>query len=451
MSMVTDWKTWEGRVVDGKFPLQQYVGGSDHSAVFRTERPGQPSPKTVIKLVTATETNSAHQVSRWHAASQVSHPHLVRLFEAGRFRIDNSPFLYVVMEAADEDLSQVLPQRALAPYEVKEMLPPLLDALSFLHGKGMVHGRIKPSNILAVGEQLKLSSDQITSHADPNSVPRRRDAYDAPESAAGIVSRASDMWSLGVTIVAALTQKVEVAAESSQTEPALPDSILQPFRGIARECLHLDPQRRASISDIQARLQPQARSVAVTPESPQTPGRSPVNRWLIVGPVIVILAIVGIAVFHSRGSSKSADVTGVPQATAPQQVSPTSAPPAVTPSTVAPPTQASTPASAPNGASSRGEVVHQVIPDVPQSAKNTIRGTIKIYVRVQVNPAGKVTTAKITTAGPSKYFANLALKAAERWEFSAPAVDGQPSPSAWTIQFRFKRSGTQAVPERAKG
>jgi TonB family protein len=445
--MATDWKTWEGRVVDGKFPLRQYVGESDHSAVFLTERLGQASPKTAIKLVRATEADSTQQLSRWHAAAQASHPHLTRLFEAGQFRMDNASFLYVVMEAADEDLSQILPQRALAPDEVKELLLPLLDALSFLHGKGLIHGRIKPSNVLAVGEQLKLSSDQITSHADPNSVPRRRDAYDAPESAAGIVSRASDMWSLGVTIVAALTQKVDVSAE-----PALPETIPQPFRGIARECLHLDPQRRASISDIQARLQPQARSVAVTPEVPQMPGGGPVNRWLIMGATIVILAIVGIAVFHSRGTSKAANATSAPQATvqrqpdAPAVATPTSVPP-----TAAPSTKPSDTAPPPKTAPSRGDILHQVIPDVPQSARNTIQGTIKINVRVQVDPAGKVTSAKLTTAGPSKYFANLALRAAERWEFSAPAPDGQPSPSAWTIQFRFKRSGTQAVPERAKG
>jgi hypothetical protein len=34
--MTEAWKTWEGQVVDG-FLLRQYLGGSDHSAVYLTE------------------------------------------------------------------------------------------------------------------------------------------------------------------------------------------------------------------------------------------------------------------------------------------------------------------------------------------------------------------------------------------------------------------------------
>ena len=47
------WKTWEGRIVDGKFPLRHWLGGSEHSAVFLTERPGPPSSKAAIKLIAA--------------------------------------------------------------------------------------------------------------------------------------------------------------------------------------------------------------------------------------------------------------------------------------------------------------------------------------------------------------------------------------------------------------
>ncbi len=163
------------------------------------------------------------------------------------------------------------------------MLPPLLDALSYLHGKKFVHGRIKPSNVLAVGDQLKLSADQVVPATESNPARRRRDVYDAPETGAGIVSPAGDVWSLGVTLVAALTQNISFAEGTSPNDPDLPASVPEPFRGMARECLHLDPKRRCSIAEIQARLQPAGRSVpaASSPAPhPRTPGEARTHSGL---------------------------------------------------------------------------------------------------------------------------------------------------------------------------
>jgi TonB family protein len=428
------WKTWEGRVVDGKFPLRQWLGGSEHSAVFLTELPGLPSSKAAIKLISADGAEADLQLSRWRAAAQLSHPNLMRIYEAGRCRRNGTPLLYVVMEYAEEDLSQILPHRPLVPGEANDMLPPLLDALSYVHDRRFVHGSIKPSNVLAVGNQLKLSADQVVPPTELHSARRRRDAYDAPETAAGIVSPASDVWSVGVTLVAALTQNVSFAEEGSSKDPNLPGTVPEPFRGIARECLHLDPKRRCSIAEIQARLQPAGRSVPAAPADPPRP-RIPVKRGPITA-LLMIAAVVALVVFLSRGKS------GTPRAT-----TETTAPQTSPQTAAAPKSDAAVrePAVARKKAvASQGDVVHQVVPDVSKNSRNTITGTIKVTVRVEVDPSGKVASAKLKSAGPSKYFAGLALKAAQRWEFSP-----QPAASTWLLQFRFKRGGTQASAERA--
>ena len=443
MSNPEAWKKWEGRV-DGKFPLRQWLGGSEHSAVFLTERPGQ-SQKVAIKLISA-DAGADHQLAHWRAAAQLTHPHLMRIYEAGRCRLDGTPLLYLVMEYAEEDLSQILPQRPLSPAEVTDLLPPVLDALSYLHSKGFVHGRIKPSNVHAMGDQLQLSADRVVAFAEPNPAPRRRDVYDAPETAAGIVSPAGDVWSIGVTLVAALTQNVSFEAASeidpSRRDPTPPETVPPPFRGIARECLHLDPKRRCSIAEIQARLQPAGRSVPAELEAPSSPRRT-VKRGPIAAALLVVALVVGAVAFFSRGKSPSPPT---PAATK-EQPSPRTPPDTAAKPAPQPPVHE--PAPAPKlAAASGGEIVHQVLPDVPQSARNTITGTIKVNVLVEVDPSGKVTTAKFKSAGPSKYFAGLALKAAQRWEFSPPQVDGKPTPSTWLLQFRFKRTSTQASPQR---
>jgi len=432
MSVAEGWKSWEGRVVDGKFPLRQWLGGSEHGGVFLTHYAGHEPPIAAIKLVTDDGIDAERQLSLWRKTAKLSHPNLIRLFEAGRSRTDGNDLLYVVTECAEEDLSQILPQRPLTPTEVGDMLPPLLDALSYLHRRGLVHGRIKPSNVLAVGDQLKLSADHVAPASDGN--PRRQDVYDAPETAAGIVSLESDIWSVGVTLLTALTQS-PTFAKDSRGDPSIPAAVPEPYRGIVRECMHLDPKRRCSIPDIIARLQPSARSVPAQPEPAPVPKQS-ISRGAIGLAVLVVAVLAGLTALFSRGKHESPPVPAPVQHAAEQSV-PTPAP-------------AAAPKPVPSAHEARGEVVHQVLPEVSPAARHTIEVSIKINVRVDVDPSGKVTAAKIVGREKSKYFAREALQAAERWEFSPPESAGQPKASAWMLRFKFGRTQTQVTPDRLR-
>src|SRR5512135_1465271 len=105
------WKQLEGQAVNGKFHLRQYLGGSDYSAVFLTEVGEQKRQRAAIKLIPADPESAALQLSRWELAAKLSHPHLLRLFQMGRCQPVKMGLLYVVMEYAEEDLSQILPHR----------------------------------------------------------------------------------------------------------------------------------------------------------------------------------------------------------------------------------------------------------------------------------------------------------------------------------------------------
>ncbi|HLV88011.1 MAG TPA: TonB family protein [Candidatus Sulfotelmatobacter sp.] len=435
MSIAEASKSWEKRVVEGKFPLQTWLGASDHSAVFQTQRgSGQEFQRASIKLVGEAAGNLGNRLSQWRAAAQLSHPHLIQIFQNGPCIIDGSPLLYLVTEYADEALSQILPQRSLAASEASEMLPPLLDALSYVHKKGLVHGSLRPSNLLAVGDQLKLSSDHISAGANSFALKATGDPYVAPEAAEGQASPASDIWSLGITLLAALTQKTSITRDS-RGDPVIPATVPEPFRGIIRECLHLDPRRRCSPSDILARLQPAARSVpAEAAPAPKPPKPKSASHGAIGLAIVAIAVLIGLVIIFSRGTKEKPTAP----ATTTQAPAPAAAPPKPSP--------------APEAAKpeSKGVAVHQVLPEVSTSARNTITGKIRVVVRVNVDSAGKVTDAKLTSPGPSRYFANLALKAARGWEFSPPTTNGQAVPSVWVIRFRFGRARTEAAPERLR-
>ena len=157
----------------GFFPCGNILADPITAQCFLTEYGEGKPQKAAIKLFPVDPATADSQLSSWESAAQLSHPNLLRLFRAGRCRIDGNDLLYLVMEYAEEDLADILPQRALTPEETRDMLCPVLDALEYLHGKGFVHGDLKPANILATGDRLKLSSDAISRIGEAQSASKK--------------------------------------------------------------------------------------------------------------------------------------------------------------------------------------------------------------------------------------------------------------------------------------
>ena len=150
-----------GRLIDGRFALLRWLGGTESSSVFLTEIGDEPKRKAAIKFIPADPADAEASIAQWEADKALSHPHLIGLLDHGRAELDGEDLLFSVTEYADEVLSEILPERPLTPAETREMLGPVLDALTFLHGRDLVHGDLKPSNIMVVDDQLKLSADRL--------------------------------------------------------------------------------------------------------------------------------------------------------------------------------------------------------------------------------------------------------------------------------------------------
>src|SRR5580700_11561134 len=200
-------KDFVGLVVDGRFTLLKRLGGSEQSSVYLCESAEDPSAKAAIKLISAELAEAEARSTGWNAAAELSHPHLMRLLHTGRCQVEGAEMVYVVTEYAEETLSEILPHRALTPAEVREMVLPTLDALVFLHRRNLVQGQLKPTNFLVVNDQLKLTSDTVRPAGAPRVSTPESSRYDPPEAKDGMISTAGDVWSLGVTLVEALTQR----------------------------------------------------------------------------------------------------------------------------------------------------------------------------------------------------------------------------------------------------
>jgi len=540
--MTEDWTKWEGLVIDRVFPLRRFLGRSNHSVVFLTEHTAHDLPDAAIKLIPADPAMEEAQLSRWRIAAALSHPHLIRIFDSGRCRLGGHPFLFVVMEYGEQTLAQILPHRALTADEAREMLLPTLDALAFLHGKNLVHGQLKPPNVLVVDDRVKLSSDNVRPAGDSSAITAEPSLYDSPEAEEGRIGPAGDIWALGVTIVQALTQSPPAWPDERREIVSWSAALPSAFVSIVRRCLSRYPAGRPAITDLKALIKRVAQApeprievtkAAVTEaavettmakaavtgvagaEAPgtkaaateaaaaeaaaaeaaaaETPvseaavaalteaaaGQAAVSNAAVSNAAVSNAAVSNAAANNAAANNAAANEPPRPAAAAEPPVARRLSGPAIAAAAVAVlaviwigwrlfhghpnnlPQPASSnsqpsspqaalraaaaqnlPASAPAPASTpalaSAAVIHQAIPDVPRHARESIRGRIKITVRVTVDRSGNVVGERLVNSGSSKYFARLATDAAAKWKF-VPA-DKQGS-REWLLRFEFTRGG----------
>jgi Protein kinase domain len=247
--MSVDWKKFEGQVFDKKFPLQHLLGSTSYSAVFLTKS-AHAQPKNIAIKFIDPGAKADSWTSLLQRASRLSHPNLLSMLPGVRCQLADMDLVFVVLEYAEEDFGRVLRDRPLTAEEVGEMLGPVLDVLNYIHSKGFAHSHIKPSNILAVGNQLKLASDTVLPLGEARPAHRPTDAYDAPEAGTALVASPSDVWSLGVTLVEMFTQHARVSSSEGRADLIVPSTIPQPFRDIAQHCLRRDPLLRWTTAQI---------------------------------------------------------------------------------------------------------------------------------------------------------------------------------------------------------
>jgi TonB family protein len=420
------WTRWEGQVVKGVFPLRRFLGGSDQSAVFLSQYDTGKLIDVAIKIVPAVAAQAEARLAHWRTAAALSHRNLVRLFDMGRCQLGGREFVFVVMEYGEQTLAQFLSQRALTAGEVRALLLPTLDALAFLHTNQLVHAQLKPSNFLVVADQLKLASDSVR-----------------PVGHRGL-SSADDIWSVGMTLLEAFTQRTPMPDEQHETSSLLTD-VPAPFSNMVRRCLNPNAANRPSIAELQTQFESAPKPDVNSEDGPQA------HPVLLAIPAVLLFSL---AVWIAMQPSRNLQANLQPPALQPPAVP---APAAPAPSSASRPTRAapiakpapqptSTPAeSRPQPtrtvADTSGPVVLEVIPDVPRALRQKIQGRILVTVRVLVDTSGDVMAAMIEKPGPNRNLANLADDAARKWKF----VTAESSATrVWILTFAFTEEGVTA-------
>jgi len=413
-----DWRDLEGQLLDGRYPLERYVGGDEGSALFLIG-----SSSATVRIRRADAAHAAALVARWNRVKLLRHPHLLEIREAGASEIAGETVAYLVVEQADENLAEILRGRPLTTDESREMLLQVAGALDYLHTRGMAHSDLKASNILAIGDTIKVSSESVV----------EGDA-------------AADIQALGFTLLHALTQRGETFARDD-LEPAA--DLPAPFGEIAKGCLNPDPALRWTANKIIARLQSPEQTGSSPPASPAMAGKPLTAKQGIrrlAGPAsLVVVGLVVVAGVVMRRTDAPSPAPAVPRQP-PAAVAPVPAPvpKASTPKTVAAIRSDERAQSTSDRKVIENEVTRRIVPNIPEKARNTIEGKPTVVVRVSVDPKGNVTKAALERSF-SSYFGKFALQAARQWKFIP--YEGA-SPREWILRFEFTHTNTQVVAQK---
>jgi serine/threonine protein kinase len=213
---------------------------------------------------------------------QLSHPAIVNLFDVG---VEETGIAYLVMEYVNgRTLQQVLTESPIPWPRACSWAADLATALGRAHHAGIIHGDVKPANIMITEEgEVKLSDFGIARFATQVSGSGRimgTPAYLAPEQIMGEPhSTRSDLFSLGIVLyqmltgvppfdgssVAAVCAQILTAdpVEPSRRNPALPSGLDH----IVMRCLSKKPEDRYPSSD--------ALAASLYPLGRRTPGSVP--------------------------------------------------------------------------------------------------------------------------------------------------------------------------------
>jgi serine/threonine-protein kinase len=275
----------------GRYEILEIIGTGAHGRVARAHDP-LISRLVAIKLFPKElASGEARQrfIQEARVVGQLSHPSIITLHDMGIDEATQTP--YLVMEFLEgQPLDRIL-ERGSVPYpKACAWAAEVACALGVAHRKGVIHGDVKPANMLITDDgRVKLMDfgmARLASHDSKATPLVGTPAYWCPEQILGKPQDArSDLFSLGVVLYEMVTGKRPFDADSLQgicgrvlSSTPLPPSHANPsvpsgFDAIVARCLAKDPAARYAPAEALAEeLFPLARRKAIPVPEPQTNG-----------------------------------------------------------------------------------------------------------------------------------------------------------------------------------
>jgi len=246
----------------GRYEILEIIGTGAHGRVARAHDPMIGRLVAIKLFPKELASGEARQrfIQEARVVGQLSHPSIITLHDMGIDEATQTP--YLVMEFLEGQPLDRLLDRGSVPFpRACAWAAEVACALGVAHRKGVIHGDVKPANMLITDEgRLKLMDfgmARLASHDSKATPLVGTPAYWCPEQILGKPQDArSDLFSLGVVLYEMVTGKRPFDADSLQaicsrvlSSTPLPPSHANPsvpsnFDGIVARCLAKDPAAR---------------------------------------------------------------------------------------------------------------------------------------------------------------------------------------------------------------
>jgi eukaryotic-like serine/threonine-protein kinase len=267
----------------GRYQILETIGTGAHSRVARAFDPliGRTVAVKLFPKELASGEGRERFIKEARVVGQLSHPSIIAVHDMGIEESSSTP--YLVMEFVEgQPLERILDKGSVPYPRACAWTAEVASALAVAHRKGVIHGDVKPANILVTEDgRIKLTDfgmARLASRDSKETPLLGTPAYWCPEQILGKPQDArSDIFSLGVILYEMVTGNRPFDSDSLQgicsrvlSSTPLPPSHSNPslptgFDELVAACLEKDPaRRRDSAEDLADDLYPFARRKVVS-------------------------------------------------------------------------------------------------------------------------------------------------------------------------------------------
>ncbi|MEO6942763.1 MAG: serine/threonine-protein kinase [Terrimesophilobacter sp.] len=284
-----------GSVINGRYRVTSLIGRGGMASVYRAADQSLPR-EVALKLMLpgmAVPDEIRRQRNEIDTLAALNHHALVTLFDAGTEKTQTGDRVFLVMELVDGPNLREVMTAPLPPGLVAHLGADIAEALHYMHSRGIVHRDVKPANILLAHSELpgrqfhaKLADFGIARLVDGTTLTATgliigSASYLSPEQArGGEVAGASDVYSLGLVLLEALTGErafpgsaIETISARVNRAPTVPDTLPEGWAHLVTNMTALDAGHRPPPMDVAVAL----RELAGTFESEESNGAAPID------------------------------------------------------------------------------------------------------------------------------------------------------------------------------